>query len=264
VTVRPRDSRLPLGPLIEAAVTAFRRGATVRAVVEVRRPLARSTVVTEAATEFGIDGDVLSIRGTGREPEVELSVEFSVPGDGFSWDIEPAMAAAETLAAGEDGLILDGCRAAGIAGIGDRRGPQPCTRLEDYPEVAARAVRSLRTAGVAGPFALLLDPLELALAEDTVVGRRTVAEELRRIVGRIHAVPVVVDPVVLPLRGGGHVLHAPQRPTLRCLGRDADGLRCRLSELVAFTDATGDSAVRIRRERPLYCTSSVNVRGDGT
>ena len=76
-------------------------------------------------------------------------------------DLDPLIDAAIHIARGEDRAIFHGWEAAGIGGICERTPYKPI-KIQDnyaaYPSSVAEAVRTLKTSGVGGPYAIALGP----------------------------------------------------------------------------------------------------------
>src|SRR5262249_47198325 len=76
-------------------------------------------------------------------------------------DLEPLIAACIQIARAEDRAAFHGWEAAGIGGICERTPHKPL-RIQDnyaaYPTTVAEAVRTLKMAGVGGPYAIALGP----------------------------------------------------------------------------------------------------------
>src|SRR4029450_14029002 len=75
--------------------------------------------------------------------------------------VEPLIQAAIQIARAEDRAVFHGWAAAGIGGICERTPHKALTipeKYEAYPTVVAEAVRTLKVAGVGGPYAIALGP----------------------------------------------------------------------------------------------------------
>ena len=149
-------------------------------------------------------------------------------------DWQPAKDAARKLAYAEDGAIFDGYAAAGIVGV--RQGTSnPAMTLPDsvreYPNVIARALTTLRLAGVNGPYAVLLDAdVYTALAETSDEGY-PVMEHVKRLVDdKIIWAPGIQGAFLMTTRGGDFELQIGQDVSLGYLSHTDDTVSLYLQE----------------------------------
>src|SRR5262249_61956567 len=76
-------------------------------------------------------------------------------------DLDPLIQASIQIARAEDRAVFHGWAAAGIGGICERT-PHKALKIQDnyhaYPATVAEAVRTLKMAGIGGPYAIALGP----------------------------------------------------------------------------------------------------------
>ena len=106
------------------------------------------------------------------------------------------MEAAKKAALAEDHIVFEGFKEAHILGMAEAS-PYPAIEIDnnytEYPRLVARAVSTLREAGVDGPYAIALGPhCWTGVIESTEEGGYPVLEHLRMILGG----PVVWAPAV--------------------------------------------------------------------
>jgi uncharacterized linocin/CFP29 family protein len=189
-------------------------------------------------------------------PLLELRVPFELKlselmtADRGATDLElgAVIAAARTAALAEDGAIFHGYAAGGIEGIGPSSPHEHIAIGEDfdhYPVYVARAVSTLRAAGVGGPYAIALGSTSYTgVVETAEGGGYLVLEHLDRILGGpVVWAPAVQGAVVLSQRGGDFVLTVGQDLSL---GYDAtvdDSVRLYMEESLMFRVVTPEAAV---------------------
>jgi len=194
-----------------------------------------------------------------RQREVKALVELRVPFDldrqaiddvergANDSDWQPAKAAARKLAFAEDGAIFEGYAAAGIVGIRQGSSNPPMSlpgAVKEYPSAFAQGLSALRLAGVAGPYAVLLDAdIYTALAETSDHGY-PVLEHVKRIVGdKIFWAPAVRGAFILTTRGGDFDLQIGQDVSIGYLSHNDDTVRLYLQETFTFLMLTAEAAV---------------------
>jgi uncharacterized linocin/CFP29 family protein len=122
-------------------------------------------------------------------------------------DLTAVVDAARSAAYAEDAAIFNGFAAANVCGITDVS-PHPAVPIDDdyeeFPGAVARAVATLREAGVDGPYGIALGPrCYTGVIETTQKGGYPVLEQLRLITGGPLTRAAVIDgSVVLSMRGG--------------------------------------------------------------
>ena len=244
---------------------------------EISRTFKRHLAGRRVVDMQGPSGTILSAVGTGhlatikspadgivaRQREVRALVELRVPfklerraiddverGANDS-DWQPAKSAARKLAYAEDGAIFEGYAAAGIVGV-HQGTSNPAMTLPDsvreYPNVIARALTTLRLAGVNGPYAVLLDAdVYTALAESSDEGY-PVMEHVKRLVDdKIIWAPGIQGAFVMTTRGGDFELQIGQDVSLGYLSHTDDTVSLYLQESFTFQLLTAEAAVALVR-----------------
>jgi uncharacterized linocin/CFP29 family protein len=230
-----------------------------RRVVDVTDPagLELAAVGTGHVREItGVAGGVQARLREAR-PLVELRVPFplaradidDVERGSQDSDWQPVKDAARSIALAEDRIVFDGHEAAGIQGI---RTISSHPRLAlpadagDYPDVVSRAATSLRLAGVAGPYSLLLSAqASTAVTESTDHGYPVLAHLNRLLDGDILWAPALDGAVLLSGRGGDYELHLGQDLSIGYLSHDTDSVTLYLQESLTFLPYTAEAAVAL-------------------
>ena len=244
---------------------------------EISRTFKRHLAGRRVVDMQGLSGTILSAVGTGhlatimspadgivaRQREVRALVELRVPfklerraiddverGANDS-DWQPAKDAARKLAYAEDGAIFEGYAAAGIVGVHQGTSNAAMTlpdSVREYPNVIARALTTLRLAGVNGPYAVLLDSdVYTALAESSDEGY-PVMEHVKRLVDdKIIWAPGIQGAFVMTIRGGDFNLQIGQDVSLGYLSHTDDTVSLYLEESFTFQLLTAEAAVALVR-----------------
>ena len=244
---------------------------------EISRTFKRHLAGRRVVDMHGPSGTILSAVGTGhlatikspgdgivaRQREVRALVELRVPfklerraiddverGANDS-DWQPAKSAARKLAYAEDGAIFEGYAAAGIVGVLQGTSHPAMTlpdSVREYPNVIARALTTLRLAGVNGPYAVLLDAdVYTALAESSDEGY-PVMEHVKRLVDdKIIWAPGIHGAFVMTTRGGDFELQVGQDVSLGYLSHTDDTVSLYLQESFTFRLLTAEAAVALVR-----------------
>ena len=121
------------------------------------------------------------------------------------------------------------------------------TDYDRYPNYVAKAVETLKRAGVAGPYALALGPrCYTGVIETTEHGGYPVLEHLRLIVeGPVVWAPAVDGAVLISQRGDDFELVVGQDLSIGYLDHDAERVRLYLEESVTFRAASPEAAVAL-------------------
>lgn len=165
-------------------------------------------------------------------------------------DLGALVEAARRLALAEDRAVFHGYAPAGIAGI------LPSSPLEElavdddysaYPGVVARAVASLRRAGVGGPYAVALGPrCYTGVVETTEHGGYPVLEHIRFIVGGpVVWAPGVDGAAVLSVRGGDYELSCGEDFSIGYQAHSAETVELYLEESFVLRVNEPRAAVRL-------------------
>jgi uncharacterized linocin/CFP29 family protein len=148
------------------------------------------------------------------QPLVELRAPFEVPRgelDAIAHgaddpDLQAIRDAARSIALAEDRVLFDGYADARIQGIGQAAARSALAipeAYEDYPDIVAAALARLRSAGVAGPYAIALGPrCYTGLQTTTSAGYPVIRHVERLLDGPIVWAPALSGAVVVSMRGG--------------------------------------------------------------
>ncbi len=165
-------------------------------------------------------------------------------------DIDAVRDGARRLAIAEDEAVFLGNRSALVTGIAEGT---PNAKLaigddyRDYPQSVARAVATLQTIGIAGPYAVALGPrCYTGVVETTEMGGYPVLEHLRLIAGGpVLWAPAVDGAIVLSLRGGDFELTVGQDTSIGYLDHDDTNVHLYLEESFTFQIFTPEAAVHL-------------------
>jgi uncharacterized linocin/CFP29 family protein len=168
----------------------------------------------------------------------------------LDYDIQPVIDAAHQAASAEDGAVFHGYEAAGIHGISESSPHAPIIigdNYNEYPRTVARAVATLQSAGIAGPFTIALGPrCYTGVIETTEHGGYPVLEHIRLIVGGpVVWAPGVDGAIVVSLRGGDFQLTCGQDFSIGYLDHDADTVRLYLEESMTFRAHSPDAGIAL-------------------
>lgn len=193
------------------------------------------------------------------QPFVELRTPFTLDRDEIDavdrgapdadWD--PVVDAARRAALAEDRLVFQGDPPSGVRGIVQTSTHEPVeitTDYEQYPTFVAKAVDTLRRAGVDGPYAILLGPrCWQGVVESTQHGGYPVLEQLRLISrGPVLWAPAVDGALVVSLRGDDFELMVGQDLSIGYLTHDASTVTLYLEESLTFRAAGPEAAVALK------------------
>jgi uncharacterized linocin/CFP29 family protein len=166
-------------------------------------------------------------------------------------DLAVVIEAAKRAALAEDHIVFNGFKEAHITGIAEAS-PYPPIQLDDnyaeYPKLIARAVSTLREAGIDGPYAAALGPrCWTGVIETTEYGGYPVLEHLRLILGGpVVWAPAIDGAVVLSTRGDDFELICGQDMALGYLSHGSDAVDLYLEESIGFRVITPEAAVAFR------------------
>jgi uncharacterized linocin/CFP29 family protein len=204
-----------------------------------------------------VDGVEAGIRVV--QPLVELRHRFSLARAGIDDidrgrpdpDLSKVGEAAKRAALAEDHIVFEGFKDAHITGIAEASTFPPIgldDNYAEYPKLVARAVSSLREAGIDGPYAAALGPrCWTGVIETTEDGGYPVLEHLRLILGGpVVWAPAVDGAVVLSTRGGDFQLTCGQDMALGYLSHGPDTVDLFLEESIGFRVLTPEAAVALR------------------
>lgn len=192
-------------------------------------------------------------------PLVELRAGLSLPVEALA-DIERGSGgvalsalddAARQLAIAENVVVFHGYDQAGITGITQASRHTDLHLGRDfvsYPRQVARAVATLRSAGVDGPYALALGPDGYTgVVETAEHGGILLLDHLRQILGGpVVWAPGVEGAVVLSTRGGDFHLELGSDVSLGHAGHDDTAVHLYLEESLSFRVTSPEAAVVLR------------------
>jgi len=194
-------------------------------------------------------------------PLVELRADFAIAREelaaddrgALDADLEPLDQAALRIATCENVAVFHGWADAGIVGIAEAS-PFVAEPLggsaDEYPRSVARAVESVRAAGVGGPYGLALGPDEYTRVIETAEhGGYPLFDHLGKILlgGQIVWAPGVEGAVVVSLRGGDFLFESGQDLAIGYDHHDADSVALYLQESFSFVVATPEAAAPLTR-----------------
>jgi uncharacterized linocin/CFP29 family protein len=191
-------------------------------------------------------------------PIVELRSEFAINRSDIDdidrgrpdADLTCVVDAARRAALAEDQTVFKGFAGAGIQGIVEASPHAPLSipsDYNDYPQVVARAVHTLREATVAGPYAIALGPrCYTGVIETTEMGGYPVFEHLRLILGGpVVWAPAVDGAIVLSTRGGDFELTLGEDFSVGYTAHDSDTVKLYVEESAGFRVVNPETAVAL-------------------
>ena len=144
-------------------------------------------------------------------------------------------------------LVTGTPKPGGIIGLADGSPHEPVAIGADYsayPSSVARAVSTLKTSGVGGPYSIALGNRCYVGVVSTEHGGYPVFEHLRHILGgRVLWAPAVNGAVVVSTRGDDFVIECGQDFSLGYVDHDATSVRLYLEE--SFTLTVKDEAAAV-------------------
>lgn len=255
-----------LAPVSDAAWAAiedearrtFTRNIAGRRVVDVVGPagLELASVGTGHLRPLDAPAEGVLARQRLAQPVIELRAPFTVTWQAVDdvergakdSDWQPVKDAAKQIAFAEDRAIFNGSGTAGITGIapGSSNTPLPLPAdARHVPDTVARALSTLRLAGVAGPYSLLLSAkAHTAVTETTDHGYPVIdhiARQMRD--GEIIWAPALDGALLVSTRGGDYELHIGQDLSIGYLSHDAEHIQLYLQETLTFLAFTAESSV---------------------
>ncbi|CAM3043593.1 family 1 encapsulin nanocompartment shell protein [Skermania piniformis] len=243
----------------EEATRTFRRNIAGRRVVDVSGPhgteysavgLGRTEEITSPAR--GVQSRLRRVA-----PLVELRVPFSlsrrelddVQRGAKDPDLDPLKEAAQNIAFAEDQAIFEGFQAAGIRGMRATSTNDEVsmpTDIAQVPDAIARALSTLRLAGVGGHYALLLGADYYTLiTESSVYGYPLRDRIARQLDGDIVWAPAIRGAFLVSTRGGDFDLQLGQDLSIGYLSHDADTVQLYFQESLTFLVYTPEASVAL-------------------
>jgi uncharacterized linocin/CFP29 family protein len=230
-----------------------------RKLVDFAGPMGWQHSATNLGRIIPIEGpDQLRARQRRVLPLVELRADFSISreellaADRGAHDLElgPLDEAAQRLALAENIAVFHGWPQAGIIGITEAVTHAPMTlgaQYADYPSHVARAVETLLSVGISGPYGLALGPDGYTgVVETTEHGGLIVFDHLGQILGGpIVWAPGVRGAVVVSLRGGDFLFESGEDVSIGYDHHDAERVYLYLEESFSFCVASADAAVAL-------------------
>ncbi len=163
-------------------------------------------------------------------------------------DLDPVREAAHRIALAEDGAVFHGYAAGGIEGVGQAAKGWAETLTTDYtkyPGTVAKALHTLRGAGVGGPYAIALGPrCYTGLSRTTTDAGFPVMDHVRDLLdGPLISAPGVDGAMVMSLRGGDFELHVGRDFSIGYLAHDRDTVELYIEESFTFRTLGPEAAV---------------------
>ncbi|WP_033262720.1 family 1 encapsulin nanocompartment shell protein [Amycolatopsis vancoresmycina] len=159
--------------------------------------------------------------------------------------------AAKQIAMIENRAVFHGWAAVGITGITEAS-PYDTASLGDdpdaYPGVVARAVDTLRQAGIKGPYGLAIAPGGYTrIVESTEHGGHLLFDHLRRVLGggKVVRAPGLDGALLVSLGSGGFSLELGQDLAVGYSHHDAETVTLYLEESFSFRVVEPDAAVTL-------------------
>jgi uncharacterized linocin/CFP29 family protein len=215
-----------------------------------------SSVDLGRVAEIGAPADGLEAAQRRVLPLAELRARFTVSRSelrdldrgAVDLDLASVDAAARRIAEAENVAVFHGWNAAGIMGISEDPGTPSISAgssFAEFPKHIAKAVETLLSAGVGGPYAIALGPDGYTgVVETTENGGLVVFDHLREILGGpIVWAPGVRGAVVLSLRGGDFLFESGEDLSVGYQHHDADTVHLYIEESFTFRVATPEAAV---------------------
>ncbi|MGH3273117.1 MAG: family 1 encapsulin nanocompartment shell protein [Streptosporangiaceae bacterium] len=243
--------------IADEAARTFRRHLAGRRVVDVQGPAGESlsAVGTGHIREIEPPDDGVLARQRHVLSLVELRVPFSLDREQVDdvargardSDWQPVKDAARQLAFAEDRAIFDGYAAADIDGIRPAASTPTIAlpaNATAYPVAVAQALSELRSAGVNGPYSVVLSAEAYTAASETSDHGYPVIEHLRRLISdEIVWAPAIEGGLVLTRRGGDFELQLGQDASIGYLSHTETSVRLYLQESLTFLMLTSEAAV---------------------
>lgn len=218
-----------------------------------------SAVDTGRVTEIAAPAKGLSAALRRVLPLAELRADFTVSRaelrdldrGAVDLDLSSVDAAARRIAEAENVAVFHGWKTAGMVGIAEAaEAPTVAVgkKFADYPKYVAKAVETLLSSGISGPYGLALGPDSYTgVVETTEHGGLIVFDHLREILGGpIVWAPGVVGAVVLSLRGGDFLFESGEDLAVGYQHHDAENVYLYIEESFTFRVATPEAAVVLK------------------
>ncbi|MEU1278642.1 family 1 encapsulin nanocompartment shell protein [Streptomyces sp. NPDC005805] len=243
----------------DEARRTFRRNLAGRRVVDVTGPDGPGLAAVGTGHLTGIEPPAPGVRARLRaaQPLVELRVPFTVSRDAVDdvdrgaqdSDWQPVKDGARAMAFAEDRAVFRGYGAAGIAGL-RKRTSNPVLTLppepRDYPDAVARALTTIRLAGVQGPYSLLLGAEAYTAVTETSDHGYPIAAHLGRMLdGELIWAPAVEGAFLLTTRGGDYELRLGEDLAIGYTAHDETGIELYFRQTLTFLVYTDEAVVAL-------------------
>lgn len=192
------------------------------------------------------------------QPLVELRAAFTLPRavlDDIARgrpdpDLDPLADAARSIAQAENVAVFHGWQTAGIIGMTEASSHTPITLsadYADYPVSVAKAINTLRLAGIDGPYGLAIGPEGYTgIVETAEGGGYPLIKHLREILGGpVVWAPGVRGAVLVSTGGGEFQFDSGQDLSIGYLSHDANEVELYLEESFTFRVLEPDAAVAL-------------------
>jgi len=232
-----------------------------RRLVDFDGPLGWTTTCVATGRTNPIDDLGAGVTASARRarPLVELRVPFvlsraeldAVDRGARDVDLDPVIDAARHIALAEDTLVFDGNDELMVTGLVDGSPHDSIAITDDYgsfPALVAKAVTTLRTAGVDGPYGVALGTqCYTGVIETTEKGGYPVLEHLRLIAGGpLIWAPAINGSAVVSLRGGDYRITSGQDLSVGYLDHDAESVTLYFEESITFSNDAPEATVALR------------------
>lgn len=261
-----------LAPLSSAAWEAiedeardvFKTVLAARKLVDFRGPLGWTTSAVDTGRIEDVDLQAPSnveVRLRRVQPMVELRRVFKIARSEIEAidrgaddaDLDAVVEAAQALAKAEDSSVFNGLPEADIKGICSGSAHDALTigkDYENYPAVVAKAISTLRTAGVNGPYAIALGPECMTGLNQTTVNGFPVLKHVEDLLDVAPvAAPALDGAVVLSLRGGDHELCVGRDFAIGYLDHDSQDVQFFIDESFTFRLLDDEAAIPLAYSR---------------
>lgn len=214
---------------------------------------------TTAISELPVEGLTAKLRRV--LPLTEVRADFEMSRDelqnfdrgAVDTDVDDLAEAALRLATLENAAVFHGWAEAGITGITQATPHAPVPRVadfNDYPKRVAKAVETLLSSGVSGPYGLAVAPeTYTSIVETEEEGGYPLFDHVRQILGGpIVWTPGVDGGVVVSLRGGDFLFESGEDLVIGFAGYSSDVVQLYLEETFSFRVATPEAAIALAAE----------------
>ena len=190
------------------------------------------------------------------QPLVELRVSFeldrgeleAIARGAKDADLDPVRDAARAIARQEDRAVFHGFQEAGIEGmceVADAAALKITEDYESYPASVSEALAMLKTAGVAGPYAIALGPkCYQGLTRTTGPGGYPVLQHVQKLLDHpVIWAPALDGAVVVSLRGGDFELVVGRDLSIGYQAHDQKKVELYIQESLTFRTLAPEAAV---------------------